>query len=338
MFDKYQRQASETFKEHSSLSAEQSRLLNWAMGLSGETGEVEEVIKHAVWGSEPLDKMQLAKELGDVLWYLTAICTTTDISLSAVAELNINKLAHRYDQVGYDSSNSQARHQKEKEFEDTLVYKNLEAKILKKPAPINIIFLGPDGSGKTTISKWLATKLAGEGFTYHKCDYRQENKPELAMELLENASQVIFDRFYYPDDIIYSRVVHERENPEEPMDWDTPYWKSYNDVRDRLAELNTLMFYVTASPEKLKERATNWADDYVKEEELHKITTLYDRWRKALITWPIIVVEIDTTENTVEHSVQTCLDFVKKAQAVFSGLDASTYLPEEEFTNGGDPE
>ena len=332
MFDKYQNQASATFKEHEALEPLQARFLNWGLGLGGEAGEVQEVIKHYVFGKEPLDKMKLAKEMGDVLWYLAALCTTADMELSAVAELNMHKLNHRYNGGGYDKDASADRHASEKRFEDTFIYKCLEAKINHTPAPVNVIFVGPDGSGKTTISKAVAEKLAADGFTYHKCDYRQEDKPELSKRLMSEAINVIYDRFYYPDDIIYSRVTHERTS-EEPMDWETSYWKKYNDVLTLLCELNTVYIYVTADAETLKQRSSTWADDYITVEDLNKIRCLYDRWSRFIVTRPIVLFELDTTDKPVDECVQECVDNIRRAQAVFANQDMDTYLERREETD-----
>lgn len=329
MFDKYQRQAASTFKEHLPTTPHESRLLDWSMGLAGETGEVSELVKHHVFSKEPLDKMKLAKELGDVLWYLAAMCSTVDIDLSTVAELNANKLAHRYNQGKYTDEASANRHAQEQKFEDTFIYKCLEAKINRTPAPVNVVFVGPDGSGKTSISKLVAERLAADGFTYHKCDYRQEDKPNLALDLLNSATNVIYDRFYYPDDIIYSRVTHERTS-EEPMDWDTPYWKSYNDVLNLMSELNTVFILVTASEETLKERSKAWADDYITVDDLHKIMALYDRWKHAVVTRPVVLFELDSTEKSIEECAQECVDNIRRAQAVFANQDVNTYLDREE--------
>jgi NTP pyrophosphatase (non-canonical NTP hydrolase)/adenylate kinase family enzyme len=333
MFDKYQKQACGTFKDHAPLTAHQARLLDWALGVGGEAGEVEEVIKHHIFGGEPLDKMKLAKEMGDVLWYLAALATTNDIDLSAIAELNINKLQHRYSSGSYSIEESAQRHEQEQAFEDTIIYKSLMAKINKTEAPLNVIIVGPDGSGKTSLCKALMPMLnaKGEVFHYQKCDYRQEDKPHLALSMLRQRTNVVYDRFYYPDDIIYSRIVHERtHDASEPMDWDTEYWKAYNQVLDELCNLNTIVVYVDADDEVLKQRSAAWADDYIKVEELGKIRALYDRWLDFLRMRPIFTMRLDTTTGAPEEHAAAVVRFVHSAQAVFSGMPEDTFLTEEE--------
>lgn len=327
MFDTYQKQAVKTFKPHTPLNAHQARLLNWALGLSGETGEVVELIKHNVFSDEPLDKMKLAKELGDILWYVSAMAETNDIKLSAIAELNANKLAHRYGGDTYSDSACRDRHEAETRFEDTFIYKCMEAKILGTPAPLNVIFVGPDGAGKTTIAKLVTEQL--EGFTYHKCDYRQDDKPNLAAKLLAEQTNVIYDRFYYPDDIIYSRVQHEKTSEEE-MDWNTEYWKKYNDIRDTLCELNTVVILVTASPETLQARSKAWKDDYITTDDLHKIVQLYQKWRGYILTLPVVMFDYDNTNGTPEEAAAHLVMCIKRAQAVFANLDPNTFLTDEE--------
>ena len=75
------------------------------LGLSGESGEIAEKIKKAIHKSGGDDsafdkilneqKESLQKELGDVLWYLSALATELDISLSDVANTNLKKLYSR---------------------------------------------------------------------------------------------------------------------------------------------------------------------------------------------------------------------------------------------------
>lgn len=132
----YQRRAAENFNEHKELTAEQSRMLNWCIGLSGEVGEVMELVKHHIWAEEPLDKMSLAKEIGDVLWYVSALCTTNEIALDDAALLNIEKLNHRYGGTStYSNDLRRERHYSEAKFKDTPIYKDLEERILSGISP-----------------------------------------------------------------------------------------------------------------------------------------------------------------------------------------------------------
>jgi NTP pyrophosphatase (non-canonical NTP hydrolase) len=67
-----------------------------ALGLTGEAGEVADLIKKHIGHGHPLDSVKLVKELGDVLWYLAAICDALNTSLDHVAVTNIEKLKARY--------------------------------------------------------------------------------------------------------------------------------------------------------------------------------------------------------------------------------------------------
>lgn len=69
------------------------------LGLMGEAGEVSEKIKKLFrdhGGKLTKDyKLEIAKELGDVLWYLAQLSTELGLKLSDVVEMNIQKLASR---------------------------------------------------------------------------------------------------------------------------------------------------------------------------------------------------------------------------------------------------
>jgi NTP pyrophosphatase (non-canonical NTP hydrolase) len=65
-----------------------------ALGLVGEAGEASEKVKkwHRDGKLVPLD---LAKELGDVLYYLTRLANTVGYRLEDIAQLNVEKLNDR---------------------------------------------------------------------------------------------------------------------------------------------------------------------------------------------------------------------------------------------------
>lgn len=71
-------------------------LVNGVMGLNGESGEVIDVVKKHLFQGHELDKEKIAKELGDVMWYVAEICYSLDITISDVMKKNIEKLQKRY--------------------------------------------------------------------------------------------------------------------------------------------------------------------------------------------------------------------------------------------------
>ncbi|MGD6829035.1 nucleoside triphosphate pyrophosphohydrolase family protein [Bacillus pumilus] len=71
-------------------------LTNYALGLSGESGEVVDIIKKHVFHGHSLDKDKIVKELGDVMHYVAGIATLLEIELPEVLEGNIDKLKKRF--------------------------------------------------------------------------------------------------------------------------------------------------------------------------------------------------------------------------------------------------
>lgn len=69
------------------------------LGLSGEAGEVAEKIKKVIRDKngviDPETRNAIAKELGDVLWYVSQLATELGIGLEDVARGNIEKLFSR---------------------------------------------------------------------------------------------------------------------------------------------------------------------------------------------------------------------------------------------------
>ena len=83
-------------------------LINGVMGLCGESGEAIDIVKKWLAQGHELDKEKLAKELGDIAWYLAETAYALDISLDDIFRMNIDKLKKRYPE-GFASERSVRR-------------------------------------------------------------------------------------------------------------------------------------------------------------------------------------------------------------------------------------
>ena len=81
------------------------KLFNGALGLTGEAGEVADIVKKHKFQEHPLDRAAIIEECGDVLWYIAEIATALNVSLEEIAIRNIDKLRNRYPK-GFDSEKS----------------------------------------------------------------------------------------------------------------------------------------------------------------------------------------------------------------------------------------
>ena len=90
--DEYQMRA-----ESTAIYPDEYRILYPTLGLSGEAGEVADKVKKIVRDGEPhlFYKDDIAKELGDVLWYVAVLARDLGYSLEEVAQMNLDKLEDR---------------------------------------------------------------------------------------------------------------------------------------------------------------------------------------------------------------------------------------------------
>lgn len=102
--DKYQKAAMRTASglNHHEL------LMNAALGICGEGGEVADLVKKAAFQGHDLDREHVAKELGDCLWYIAVGAEAVGYTLGEIAQMNVDKLRKRYPD-GFNSERSQHR-------------------------------------------------------------------------------------------------------------------------------------------------------------------------------------------------------------------------------------
>lgn len=89
-FNEYQEKANRT------LLGNEQVLTNCALGLAGESGQVVNLVKNYTFRGSELDKDELTKEMGDVLWYLSQVAEWADIPFDDIAKRNIQSLEKRY--------------------------------------------------------------------------------------------------------------------------------------------------------------------------------------------------------------------------------------------------
>lgn len=77
---------------------EKDILINGVMGLCGESGEAIDIVKKHLAQGHELDTEHLAKELGDIAWYLAETAFAIGYDLDTILQMNIDKLKKRYPQ------------------------------------------------------------------------------------------------------------------------------------------------------------------------------------------------------------------------------------------------
>ena len=93
-FDEYQKEALET-----AIYGAGNKIIYPALGLANEAGEVLGKIKKVLRDNNgefnEFTNKEIAKELGDCLWYIAALAKDIDWNLNEIAQINISKLKDR---------------------------------------------------------------------------------------------------------------------------------------------------------------------------------------------------------------------------------------------------
>ena len=82
-----------------------ARLTQGVLGLCGESGEVADLFKKYMFQGHELNREHMAKELGDVAWYLAVAADAIGCTIEYILELNLEKIGARYPE-GFDPDKS----------------------------------------------------------------------------------------------------------------------------------------------------------------------------------------------------------------------------------------
>lgn len=92
--NEYQQQALDT-----AIYPESQRIVYPTLGLTGEAGEVADKVKKVIRDNSlqftDERKLEIAKEIGDVLWYCATLSRDLGFDLQTVAQMNVDKLRSR---------------------------------------------------------------------------------------------------------------------------------------------------------------------------------------------------------------------------------------------------
>lgn len=89
-FNEYQK-----FVKTMKVYPEKRAIIYPVLGLAGESGEIAEKVKKWLRGDRLLQKEELVKEIGDVLWYCAALADDLGFTFEDVVQANIEKLTSR---------------------------------------------------------------------------------------------------------------------------------------------------------------------------------------------------------------------------------------------------
>lgn len=91
--NKYQELAMRTNRPE---ATSEQNLINGCLGLSGETGEVCDIVKKYMFQGHNLETQKIVDELSDCMWYIALTAQSIGCSLNSIMEHNIEKLKKRY--------------------------------------------------------------------------------------------------------------------------------------------------------------------------------------------------------------------------------------------------
>lgn len=89
-------------KLHNNMLVNFAQVINASLGLSGEVGELNDMIKKFAFHGTPMDESHFMKEVGDICWYIAQMCDACGYKLDDILDINIDKLKARYPE-GFDT-------------------------------------------------------------------------------------------------------------------------------------------------------------------------------------------------------------------------------------------
>jgi deoxyadenosine/deoxycytidine kinase len=180
------------------------------------------------------------------------------------------------------------------------------------------ILIGPDMAGKTTLAKGLAAKFEGL-LSYRKFSHydSQEESVAAAVRIVEGAlhdeRSYLFDRFHFPDDLVYGPATNRYDIKPGVMETYTQV------VAPKLMNLQTAYIFCTASIEILNYRFKLRGDDYIVPEHLPEVINRYMGWINGPHMKGFPIMHLDSGALTTAEMLANAADFIRLQAFAFRG-------------------
>jgi len=93
--------------------------IHMILGMATEVSEIQDVFKKALAYGKSLDMVNLAEELGDLMWYVAGFCDINGFDMDEILLANIRKLVIRYhDKFSKDSALNRDLEKERKSLEE----------------------------------------------------------------------------------------------------------------------------------------------------------------------------------------------------------------------------
>jgi thymidylate kinase len=169
---------------------------------------------------------------------------------------------------------------------------------------MQVIFEGPDGAGKTSMSEKVAEILKAKrikAVVLHDDKLTKDTAFEELRDMQQSSEITIRDRWYYPSDTIYNPVVADKPSAFSVADRTV--------IQHALYMVGTLVIVVIADVSVLIERVGARGDDYIQSKHIPDIYHGYqDFVEHVALPYEII----DTSDITIIEATELAVQMIEK--------------------------
>lgn len=169
---------------------------------------------------------------------------------------------------------------------------------------MNLLVIGVDNTGKTTLVEGLRKKLRWPVF-----NFPTQSDPVMAVETCRRGifaadqfENIIFDRFPHPDDIVYAPVVTDKAISKTLMAMHTDW------ILPLMLKGNFKIIYCEASLSVLERRLADLGDEYINASHLRSLMDGYEVYLKST---PLPFIRLDSSELNPDQMVEQAMRFIK---------------------------